>query len=743
MRRLLLVVNLLIALALIAAGAVFYWVFYRALPQSSGTIEANVSQPVEVMRDDLGVPHIKARTLEDAVFVEGYSVAEDRLWQMDGMRRLAAGELSEIIGPATLEADRESRRFRMRRIAEQIYAGLSDPDKAILAAYARGVNAFIDSHRGRYGFEFTALQYDPRPWSAVDSILAGLQMFRTLTNEWRTKLIKLQMLNGGERDKVNYLFPQGDPNGFLPGADIHPGSNAWAVAGAHSANGKPLLSNDMHLEYAVPGLWHMTHLEAPGINVAGVELPGFPGVIVGHNDRIAWGVTNLGFDVQDLYFERMDLRTGQYVFENKLEQARQERELIVVKGRQPEEFVNWVTRHGPIVQQGNGAAITVKWAAADATIFHNIFIDIDRAHNWDEFKAALSRFGGPGQNFVYADVDGNIAYHAAGKLPIRRNYQGDVPVDGSTGQNEWDGYIPFDELPQALNPKDGYVVSANQNPFPPDFPYHMNGNFAPRYRSRQILDMLRARGNKVSPRDDLTIEKDVYSGFNKFLAKQIVAAYDKRGASNPLYGETIQRLRSWDGQMDKERPEPFVTNLVFQYLRKAVAERASPGSGALYDQQISSAVVDRILRERLAGWFNDYGELVLRCFADAMEEGRRIQGKNPNAWKWGKSMFFEAANPVGGKLPWVGRYFTLGPVPMSGSSTTVKQTSRRISPSQRMNVSVGNWDDSLASLPIGESGHVASSHYMDQWEGYYYGRAFPMQFTRIDGKSKVTFQPKR
>ena len=298
-RRLLLVVNVLIAIVVVAALAVFYWVFYRALPQTSGTLETYVSQPVQVDRDSLGVPHIKAKTLEDAWFAQGYTTAEDRMFQMDALRRLAAGELAEVVGVAALESDRESRRMRMRRAAEQIYSQMPDSDKAEMAAYARGVNAYIESHHGayggRYGFEFVALGYDPRPWSIVDSLLAGMQMFRTLTSDWKNKLVKEQMLKGGEADKVNFLFPFRSGVEFMPGGDEHPGSNAWAIAGSRSATGKPLLSNDMHLEFGEPGVWMLHHIQAPGLNVSGVTLPGVPGVISGHNDRIAWGITNLGW----------------------------------------------------------------------------------------------------------------------------------------------------------------------------------------------------------------------------------------------------------------------------------------------------------------------------------------------------------------------------------------------------------------------------------------------------------------
>lgn len=743
MRRILFVVNVLIAVVLVAALAVFYWFFYRALPKTSGTIETEVSHSVRVDRDRLGVPHIHSQTIEDAWFVEGYTAAEDRMFQMDGLRRLAAGELSEIIGPSGLDSDREARRLRMRRIAEQVYTDMTESDKRAMEAYARGVNAYIESHRGRYGVEFVLINYDPRPWSVIDSILCGLQMFRTLTSDWKTKLIKQQMLHGGEPDKVNSLFPYWTGGEFAPGGDVQPGSNAWAVSGAHSASGKALLSSDMHLEFSLPGIWHMEHLDAPGMNVSGVALPGLPGIISGHNDRIAWGETNLEFDVQDLHMERMDLRSGQYVFQGRIEQARSERELIAVRGRGAEEMTNWVTRDGPVFEVGNGQVDTLRWTAAEPGLFQDVFLDIDRTRNWEDFRRVLSRYGGPGQNFVYADVDGNIGYQVGGKLPIRRNYYGDVPVDGSSGEYEWHGYIPFDELPRSYNPPGGFIVTANQNPFPRDYPYHVSGRFAAPYRSVQILNMLRASGDKLKPQDGLRIQKDVYAGFNKYLARTIAAVYQDRKGTNKTFDAAAAMLAIWDGQMDRDRPEPLITTLTFQYLRKAIAERASPGNGEIYDVPIASAVVENMLRQRPSGWFGDYNELVLRCFADAMEEGQRMQGADPKRWKWGRFMYLLVDNPVMSRVPVIGKYFNIGPIPISGGSTTVKQTTLRLGPSERMDASPGNWDASLMNLPFGESGHVASRHYRDEWDAYYNGASFPMQFTNVDVKSTVMFVQKK
>ena len=303
-----------------------------------------------------------------------------------------------------LESDLDSRKLRMRRIAEEIYTQMPAEDKAVMEAYTRGVNAYLETHHGRYGFEFAVLGYDPRPWSVVDSLLAGLQMFRTLTNDWKNKMVKHQMLAGGEPDKIPFLFPNRAGTELIPGGDVHPGSNAWAIAGSRSANGKPLVSNDMHLDFAVPGVWYLAHIEAPGMNVSGVSLPGVPGIVSGHNDRIAWGMTNLGFDVQDLYIEKIDLRTGQYLYQGKMEQAKPEREIIPVKGRPAEELTLWITRHGPVFDVERGMALAMKWTAAQPGVLQNVFPEVNRARNWEEFRRAISRFGGPGQNFVYGDA---------------------------------------------------------------------------------------------------------------------------------------------------------------------------------------------------------------------------------------------------------------------------------------------------------------------------------------------------
>ena len=726
--------NLAILIVLVAAAGLVYWYAWRPLPQRSGAIEAPVVQPVTVSFDGHGEPHIRAATEEDALVVQGYVTAQDRLWQMDGLRRLAGGDLAEILGPAGLEADRESRRMRLRRVAEAAYLNLPPPDRAALAAYTRGVNAFVATHRNNLPVEFTLLGYQPRPWSAVDSILVALQMFRTLTTTWRNELIKREMLRMGDPKKVDLLFP------VRAGNEVQPGSNAWAVAGSHTASGKPLLSNDMHLEYALPGVWYMMHLEAPGLNVAGVSLPGAPGVIVGHNERIAWGITNLQFDVQDLYIEKLNERTGQYLYQGRVEQARAERELIRVKGRPPVELLVWVTRHGPLFVTEGQDRMALRWVVEDPSIFQYPVLEYDRAQNWQQFTAALARFPGPGSNFVYADTDGNIGYHAVGRLPKRRGYAGDLPVDGSSGDFDWDGYIPFDQLPAAFNPPRGIIVTSNQNPFPPDYPYPVNGNFASPARSSQVFQRLSAR-NGWHADEMLALQTDVYSALLKFVASQTAAAYDKRNARSPELDEAVTLLRGWSGQMDKDLAAPFLTSLVYQHIRTAVAESAAPGSATAYDFPLASAAVEQLLRQRPEGWFRDYDEMLLRALVDAVEEGSRMQGRDLKRWQYGAYWRVTLNHPVIHRVPVVGPYFDIGTVPMSGSSTTVKQTTRQLAPSMRMDADLGNWERSLLNVQIGQSGQILSRHYKDQWPDYYAGRSYPMQFGAIEATSTLQFQP--
>ncbi|HWZ34376.1 MAG TPA: penicillin acylase family protein [Bryobacteraceae bacterium] len=727
------VINLSIAFLLIALLAAVYWYAWRPLAQTSGEIAAPVSAQATVARDALGVPHITAATWEDAIFLQGFVTAQDRMWQMDALRRLAAGELAEVVGPQALASDQEARRLRIAHLAEDAEQSMPVADRAVLAAYARGVNFYLKTHRGKLPLEFKLLNYDPRPWRVRDSILAGLHMYRTLTTSWRNEIAKEHMLQKGDRDKVEFLFPA------RTGGEVQPGSNAWALSGERSSTGKPILANDPHLEFSLPSTWYIIHLRAGDLDVTGVSLPGVPAIIIGHNQHIAWGVTNLQFDVQDLYREQIDPQTGRYAFRGQIEQARLERSAIGVKGSKPVLFEQWVTRHGPVFLNDENQNYALRWAAAEPASFQFPFLDLNRARDWNGFTAALARYPGPGQNFVYADADGNIGYHATGKLPIRpANCRGDVPANGAAGDCEWQGFIPFDDLPHVFNPSNGMIVTANQNPFPEDYRYPVAGDFAAYYRSSEIRALL-DRKPKWQPQEMLTVQKDVYSALSFFLAQQVVRASDARNSAQNR--EAIDLLRSWTGQMEKGTAAPMIASLIYDQLKKSVAERAAPGVSDMYSFPMAPAVIERLLRERPSGWFADYDALLLKCLADAVQEGAKIEGSKVSRWDYGQFNQLRIPNPVEGQLPLIGKYFDIGPVPMSGSPTTIKQSTGRLGPSMRMIVDFSDLDHSLQNITIGQSGQPLSKHYKDQWGAYYGATSFPMQFNHVDARQVLTINP--
>ncbi len=756
-------INVGVALLVVLVAAIVYWYAIRPLPKVSGEMVAPVSGPADIKRDARGVPHIEAASWQDAIFLQGFVTAQDRLWQMDVLRRFGGGELAEVFGPAALVADRQARRMRIRAIAEDEAAHLRASDRAVLVAYARGVNFFIDTHRGDYQLEFSlpGHVYDPRPWTVADSLRVGLVMFRDLTDTAGFEFDKGVLLaSTKDPAKARQLFP------VLNSQYVSPGSNAWAVSGAHTADGRPMVANDPHLSYGIPPTWYLVHLKSPGLNVSGASLPGLPCVVTGHNEQIAWGVTNVQADVMDLYTEQLDQGSGRYLYQGRTEQAQLDREMIGVKGQKPVQLDIWVTRHGPVLLEAGRRVYSMRWSAGDG--FALPFFDLDRARNWADFRNALRDFWGPGQNFVYADRLGNVGYQATGRFPIRRGFNGDVPLDGASGRYEWDGYIPYEELPSFYNPPHGIIATANQNPFPPDYRYRVDGNYHDRYRIQQIRTLLESR-SKLTVNDMLAVQKDVYSAYDSFLARQIVAAYSRRGSAETTLQDAVEVLRAWNGQMDKDEAAPMITQLLHNHLSaalvtgvlgesetelnagKADAAANSRSRAHLVEGEDSRtprilprpSVVQDLLSTRRSGWVakNDWDAWLLKNLDSALQDGRRRQGSPISNWKWGRMLEWTFGHPIGKELPLVSGYFDIGPVEMSGSGTTVKQTTATLGPSERMVADVGDWDKSVQNLTTGESGHVASHHYKDEWPAYYVGKSFPMEFEHVEAKDVLRIKP--
>ncbi len=734
LHRVLRTLNILAAGVFIAGAGAGYWYLWRPLPETSGRLTAPVRGAVTIARDDLGRPHIAAQNELDALFAQGFATAQDRMWQMDMARRLAGGEISEVAGAAALALDTRARRLRMRRIAETEAHEINDDERAGLAAYARGVNYYLETHAGALPVEFGLMHYVPRPWGVADSLVIMLAMNRTLTNSWESELEKWRMEQEGFPERVERLFPIRD------GGEITPGSNAWAVSGKRTASGKAILANDPHLEFTMPATWYAVQLQAPGLNVAGVTLPGVPGVLIGHNERIAWGITALQFDTQDLYFEDINLKSGRFLYRGQELQAVKETEFIAVRGGAAQGIETMVTVHGPILSADNGRHLAMKWAAAapGATF---MVLALDRARNWEEFRSALSRFTGPGLNFLYADAQGNIGMQAAGRLPLRRSFTGDVPVEGAGGQFEWEGFIRFEELPMWFNPQSGMLVSANQNPFPEKTPWRVNGKFAPHYRQRQILDRLMARP-KWDAAGMSSIQTDVYSALLMLVRQEVLRVASRGGWAKGLEKDAAEVVRAWTGQVTAQGAAPLVVVLTYQQLRRRIGEKAAPMSGAKYASEMAPAVVEMMLRERPREWFADWDRTVREAFSDAVEESRRMQGGRIEHWSYGRYNEVLLAHPAARSMGWLGQYFNIGPVGMGGYATTVKETTRTFGPSMRFVATAGAWDETLLTLTTGESGQVASGHYKDQWPAYRDGRGLKFEFSNQEGRPGLTLQPR-
>jgi len=705
-RKLLQSINVLIGVAILSLLGAVYWFAWRPLPQRDGTVGAPVSRAVRVERDAAGMPHISAEIDEDLYFAQGFVTAQDRFWQMETYRRMAAGELAEIAGASALESDREFRRLRISRIAEQRARSVTGEDRAVLAAYARGVNHYLETHADRLPLEFSLLRFKPRPWRIEDTMLVGLMMQQTLSNTYKHDLTREAMYEKGDPAKVAMLYPE------RTGSEHQPGSNAWAVNGGRTQSGKAALANDMHLAWSLPGVWYMTHLRGPNMNVAGVAIPGVPAIVVGRNEQIAWGITNLGFDVQDLYTPQSS-------------QALLERDRIAIKGTQGEPFQQLVNAHGPMFPGPGGKPVALRWVAAENVPFKIGLVKMNRAKNWQEFREALREFPGAGSNVAYADAAGNIGLQVAGVLPIRRDCNGQrVAVAGTC---EWQGFIPFEELPSFYNPSPGLIVTANQNPFPEKYPYAVSGNFAPHYRSNRILDELKRR-QKWTPAEMVKLQADTYSLFSEFLAREIVTAWDKKKATNPQIDEAVGLLRGWNGKMDANAPAPLIVTYAANHFRRSVAAKATGVATIEWEPYIYFGVLENLLRTRPAGWFNDWDYELLRCLQEGVEEGARRQGNDVRKWQWGEYNKVAIVNPVLRGIPWVGGYFQVGPVGLDGSSTTVKQTTPRMGPSMRMVVDFGDPQGGMLNLPVGQSGHALSGNFKDQWEAYSNGESIPLHF---------------
>jgi penicillin G amidase len=735
---------------------------------------AGLKEPVTVIRDGRWVPYIQAANDADLYYAQGYVTASDRLWQMEMMRRVARGETAELFGRVRLEEDKRWRRFGFARVAEANLKTTDEELRQALEQYARGVNAYIDSLTNEtMPPEFKMLQVKPRRWSAADSIVIGKILADALSTTFRADLVResvkgidpvklADVMNpvtpydvilygrdvekaavvpeagddrvaGGEREALTALLAAADDHMRLRQSSLElaglyaedlAASNNWVISGKRTADGKPILANDPHLAPTAPGIWYMVHLATPRNRVAGVSLPGAAGVVIGHNEHIAWGSTNVGPDVQDVYHEEFNAE-GKYRTPTGWAEPTIRREEINVRENllSPKTVVEVLevkeTRNGPIIIETEGQTISLKWTALDpANREFDAFYHLNRVSDWDAFIKVLSGYGGPTQNFVYADVKGNIGWQIAGRVPVRRVGDGGLPYKGSTTDGDWVGWIPFNELPNLYNPPAGFIMTANQRIAGMDYKYpQLIRDFAPPWRARRLHDLL-SNDAKATMDSTAAAQLDTYSIPHSMLAKEIVGM---EAASE----ESIKTLKDWDGRMVPESQAALLVNEIRNCAANKIAAANRPvPAGTIREKILHWAIGDNAKRWLPTG-FEDYTALLKACDTEAVATFAKSYGADRSQWTFGKINPARFQHPLAA-APLIGGQFATPSTPTPGIGTTPNVGS---GVSMRLIASPGNWDATRLIIPLGQSGNPASPHYKDQFETWLNGTPAALPFS--------------
>ena len=781
-----------------------------ALPDECATADAGESAalcvaltghgltaPVHVYRDDHGIAHIYAENADDLFFAQGYVHAQDRMWQMEFWRHIAQGRVSEIVGEPGLENDKFIRTSGWNRIAaaNTAYYEQELPEAmAALTAYSAGVNAYLVENKDDIAISQRILglvgePWELEPWQPVHSIGWGVVMGWDLGGNWDNELTRARLYATLGQEATDELVPGypfdtrpviaptsqlataagssaglaaapavdwtrvstkliGRPPGAL-GTGPLLGSNNWVVSGEHTASGLPLLANDPHLGIQMPAIWYQVGLHAPGWDVTGFSFAGIPGVIVGHNERIAWGVTNVGPDVQDLYIERVNPdNPNQYEYMGEWRDFNVIEEVIKVNGGEDVVLTVRETLHGPVISDvldDQPDVLALRWTAGSgpSRILQSV-LSINQAQNFDEFREALRYWDIPSQNFVYADVDGNIGYQTPSLIPIRTNGQGMVPVPGWTGEYEWEAYIPFEELPTLYNPEQGYIVTANHAVVDEAYPYFIARDWASGDRGQRITDMIEqaiAEG-PIDADDFARIHSDSYS----LRAAAYVPLLTGLSSDDAAVQQALDTLGQWDYQERRDSVgaslfEIFYMRLAHNVLADDVGEEnVSDAYSTIYFHQLAQDTAARWWDDATTPETESREDILLRSLAEAVTWLSENLGGDMDEWTWGRlhTATF-ASTPLGesGIGP-IESLVNRGPFPADGGSDLVnannwswaEPAAVRSHPSMRMIVDMSDFDASRWVIPTGQSGHPFNAHYDDQIELWLNGQYLPMRSSR-------------
>ena len=724
----------------------------RRLAQIEGTISIpGLDQPVEILRDRWGVAHIYAKTVHDLFFAQGFVAAQDRLYQIEIWRRTGAGELAEVLGPDYVSRDRIARLVRYRGEMAAEWASYSPQSKEIAEAFTSGINAYVEQNRDNLPIEFELLDFEPGVWKPEHVLLrvAGLLMVRNVSQEIaRAKMVAQlgveETLRWYPTDPIRDLRP--DPEVDLAGIDdrvtseyrravsipvLHEqdGSNNWVVNSELSASGAPLLASDPHRPVILPSLRYLVHLNAPGWNVIGSGEPALPGVAIGHNERVGWGFTIVQYDLADLFVEKTNPENNrQYLFQGEWLDMEVEREEVRVKGRsEPEQVELAFTRNGPVIWEDpeNHRVVALRWAGQEpGTAGYLGSLALDQVSDWDEFVEAMRAWKVPAENIVYADVDGNIGWVAAGLMPVREGWSGLLPVPGHTGRHKWRGFLDVEDLPQLFNPASGYIATANHQIIPDGYTRELGFDWSAPYRFERINEVL-AQGGQFSIEDFKALQLDETS----LPARQLVALLRE---SSDGSSTATTAFDGWDFVLGVESNQAALFEAWMKRLPvKYIDAYAPPSSRALISRYLQLPTLIDGLRAIPA---EQRHRIMSESLDEAFAELASTLGEDFADWRWGDLHKISFRHPLANS-PVRRSVLDLGSIRRGGDGFTPNASrgpgySQSSGASYRHILDMADWDRSVFTSTPGQSGQPGSPHYGDLLPMWAEGRYAPLVFSR-------------
>lgn len=750
------------------------------LPKIDGQIIVQgLKQEVEIIRDEWGIAHIYAKNKNDLLFAQGFVHAQDRLFQMELNRKVARGNLSEIIGIKALDTDRIARTMGYERVAKSDWDLLGDEEQQLIIDYCNGVNAYIKSPDFKLPVEFTLLKHRPDPWSPMDVVSFSRLLISLLSWGWYDEIIRAKLIEavGAEAAaELDNTYPKENPVTLPKGIEFNmldisgkfeavrgpympqiSGSNAWTVSGARTKTGKPFLCNDPHLLLKNPNIWYLNHLHCPDLHVSGVSSPALPMVLIGHNEKIGWGITLSFTDIEDVFVEKFtDDTCTSYMHEGKLTETEIIEEKIFIKGeKMPHIEKVYNTVHGTLISDVTGHS-NMKLTLCSMAYHQGEALKgwylLNKAKGWNDFVEGVKHISAPGLNIVYADTDSNIGYYNSGKVPLRNKETASVPQAGWTGENDWKDFVPFEEMPHVLNPEKGYVITANHKVEPDDFPYFLGDIYMNGYRANRLEDMMR-RKEKLEPKDFADMQMDFYCTPGKLFA----AHYKNIRMDTVELQQYLDMLLKWDGVLDAERVEGSLYKVVKMMVTRKLFS-ASIKDNKLVDELLghgfhnvfgpvnaylghNTPILLRILENENSFWLKAVGgkeKLLKDGFKSAIDWLKLNYGIKSQKWKWGTLHAVVFPHALSAQPP-LDKVFDVGPFPIGGDTDTPFQTyimaaegygGELSAPSYRQIIDFSDFDKSTVVMPLGNSGNIASPYYKNQLKSWFEGKSYPMCWTK-------------